>query len=240
MEPASTRVGRKPTRQASQGTVVVVDDDRSVRKALSRLLRSASYNVVVFESVDQFKRTELSSEPTCIVLDLQMPQTNGLDLQVELITQDYHPPIIFLSGHGDVSSSVLAMKNGAVDFLEKPVDDAVLLGTIDRAIKDDAAARSVQARRAQIRERIARLTSREHEVLTHVIAGRMNKQIGFDLGISETTVKVHRGRVMDKACVRSVAELTRMCDEIGLAPVHMHRSGSRSSVGAIDVGTSNG
>jgi len=216
MEGTYIAVGR--TRQAFVGTVVVVDDDPAVRKGLSRLLRSASYNVVVFESVGHFKQAELSSEPTCIVLDLRMPHSTGLDLQADLMTQDYHPPIIFLSGHADVLSSVAAMKNGAVDFFEKPVEDTVLLGAIDRAIEKDGAARAMQARTSQIRDRIARLTSREHEVLTHVIAGRLNKQIACDLGISEKTVKVHRGRVMQKACARSVAALTRLCGEIGLTP----------------------
>jgi len=219
MAGTSTSVGRTRPRQATTGTVVVVDDDASVRKGLSRLLRSAAYNVVVFESVGHFKRAELSSEPTCIVLDLQMPQMSGLDLQADLVTQDYHPPVIFLSGHADVPSSVAAMKNGAVDFLEKPVKDTLLLATIARAIEKDVAGRVVHARRTQTRDRIARLTSREREVLTHVIAGRLNKQIACDLGISEKTVKVHRGRVMEKVCVRSVAELTRLCEEIGLAPV---------------------
>jgi len=219
MAGTSTSAGRTRPRQATTGTVVVVDDDASVRKSLSRLLRSAAYNVVVFESVSHFKQAELSSEPTCIVLDLQMPQLSGLDLQADLVTQDYHPPVIFLSGHADVPSSVAAMKNGAVDFLEKPVKDTLLLATIARAIEKDVAGRVVHARRTQTRDRIARLTSREREVLTHVIAGRLNKQIACDLGISEKTVKVHRGRVMEKVCVRSVAELTRLCEEIGLAPV---------------------
>ena len=222
MEATSTTVGRARTdgraRRPSVGTVIIVDDDAAVRKSLSRLLRSASYHVVVFESVDHFKQAELPSEPTCIVLDLQMPRSTGLDLQAELMTQDYHPPIIFFSGHADVSSSVAAMKNGAVDFLEKPVDDTLLLATIDRAISKDADRRAVRAEKVDIRNRIAKLTKREHEVLTHVIAGRLNKQIACDLGIAEKTVKVHRGRVMEKVCVHSVAKLTRLCGEIGLPP----------------------
>ncbi len=202
------------------GTVIVVDDDDAVRKALSRVLRSALYSVSVFESVHQFRQAELPSGPTCIVLDLHMPHATGLDLQSELITQEYYPPIIFLSGQGDVHSSVKAMKNGAIDFLEKPIDDTLLLATIDRAIENDVDVRAELARLADIRDKIARLTRREYQVLTHVIAGRLNKQIAIDLVISEKTVKVHRGRVMEKVSVRSVAELTRLCEKIGVAPVN--------------------
>ncbi len=221
MEEEYIDAGPAHQRQTSAGTVVIVDDDASVRKGLARLLRSASYNVVVFESVDHFNQSEVSNETTCIVLDLQMPRTSGLDLQAELVAQDYHPPIIFLTGHGDVPSSVAAMKNGAVDFLTKPVEDTVLLAAIDQAIKRDGVVRATHARRKGILDRVARLTNREQEVVTHVITGRLNKQIANDLGISEKTVKVHRGRAMGKMRVRSVAELTRLCGEIGLAPVEI-------------------
>ena len=230
MEEEYTDAGATHLRQTSTGMVVVVDDDASVRKALSRLLRSASYNVVVFESVDHFNQSNVSNEAACIVLDLQMPRTSGLELQAELMTQDYQPPIIFLTGYGDVSSSVAAMKNGAVDFLEKPVDDTLLLAAIDRAIKKDGVVRATHARRKGITDRVARLTNREQEVVTHVISGRLKKQIANDLGISEKTVKVHRGRAMGKMRVRSVAELTRLCEEIGLVPVEI----TRASAVAID------
>ncbi len=211
----------RPTPLTRTGTVIVVDDDDAVRKGLSRILKSASYSVNVFESVHQFRQAELPSGPTCIVLDLHMPGATGLDLQSELITQEYYPPIIFLSGRGDVHSSVTAMKNGAVDFLEKPIEDSLLLATIDQAIEKDVDVRTEMAQIADIRDRMTRLTRREHQVLTHVIAGRLNKQIAIDLVISEKTVKVHRGRVMEKVCVRSVAELTRLCEKIGVAPINV-------------------
>jgi FixJ family two-component response regulator len=204
--------------QAQSGTVIIVDDDAEVRKSLSRLLRSASYNVLSFESVDHFRQAAPPDGPMCLLLDLQMPSTTGLELQAELMTRDYHAPIIFLSGQADVPSSVSAMKNGAVDFLEKPVAGTLLLKTIDRAIIKDAAGRVAREQRMQIEDRIVNLTNREREVLSHVIAGRLNKQIAFDLGISEKTVKVHRGRTMAKMCVRSVAELTRICAEVDLLP----------------------
>ncbi len=211
----------RPTPLTRTGTVIVVDDDDAVRKGLSRILKSASYSVNVFESVHQFRQAELPSGPSCIVLDLHMPGATGLDLQAELMAQEYHPPIIFLSGRGDVHSSVTAMKNGAVDFLEKPIEDSLLLATIDQAIEKDVDVRTEMAQIADIRDRMTRLTRREHQVLTHVIAGRLNKQIAIDLVISEKTVKVHRGRVMEKVCVRSVAELTRLCEKIGVVPVNL-------------------
>ncbi len=206
---------------ATKGTVIVVDDDKSVRKSLSRILRSASYSAIGFESVLQFQQSRFPTEPTCIILDLQMPHATGLDLQSELISQEYYPPIIFLTGYGDVRSSVAAMKNGAFDFLEKPVDDTLLLATIDRALAQDVVTRAEITRKAELQDAVSSLTRREYEVLTHVIAGRLNKQIATDLAISEKTVKVHRGRVMKKAGVRSVAELTRLCDEIGVAPINV-------------------
>lgn len=212
---------RWPALVATKGTVIVVDDDKSVRKSLSRILRSASYSAICFESVLQFQQSSFPTEPTCIILDLQMPHATGLDLQSELISQEYYPPIIFLTGYGDVRSSVAAMKNGAFDFLEKPVDDTLLLTTIDRALAQDVVTRAAMTRKAELQDAVSSLTRREYEVLTHVIAGRLNKQIATDLAISEKTVKVHRGRVMKKAGVRSVAELTRLCDEIGVAPINV-------------------
>ena len=170
---------------ATKGTVIVVDDDPSIRKSLARVLRSASYSALAFKSVSQFLKAEFPTEPTCIILDLRMPHVTGLDLQLELITQDYYPPIIFLSGYGDVGSSVTAMKNGAFDFLEKPIDDLLLLATIDRAIAQDVVARADITRKAEIQDAMSSLTRREYEVLTHVIAGRLNKQIATDLAISE-------------------------------------------------------
>lgn len=178
----------------------------------------AHYHINVFESAAHFKSSDLPIEPLCIVLDLQLSGENGLDLQAELTAQTYSPPIIFLSGRANVSSSVAAMKNGAIDFLENPVDGTLLLATISRAIERDVAGRAEQVRRNELLDRIFRLTPREHEVLTYVIAGCLNKQIAMHLAISEKTVKVHRGRVMEKTRARSVAELTRLCDEIGIKP----------------------
>lgn len=209
-------LGRELPRKT--GTVIVIDDDAAVRRSLSRLMRSADYDVYDFASADEFRHAELPDEPLCILLDLYMPNETGLDLQSELLARDYHPPIVFLSGHADVNSSVTAMKNGAVDFLEKPIDDMLLFKTIDQAILKDTKVRAARLRYANLRKRIAALTNREHEILTHVIAGRLNKQIAFDLAISEKTVKVHRGRVMGKLNLHSVAELTRFCEEAGVEP----------------------
>jgi FixJ family two-component response regulator len=197
-------------------TVFIVDDDAAIRKAVSRLLRSASIAVAVFASPREFLAQYDPATPGCLVLDVAMPGFNGLQLQTTLGEKGSVLPIIFLTGHGDVSKSVQAMKHGAFDFLTKPVKDKDLLPAVRAAIERDAVARGEQAKFSEIHARLDALTPREREVLEHVVAGKMNKQIAGDLGITEATVKMHRARVMAKMKVQSVAELTRLTERCGI------------------------
>jgi FixJ family two-component response regulator len=202
-----------------QATVFVVDDDASMRKSLSRLLRSAGHKVEAFASAREFLASEFQRQgPSCIVLDVRMPGLDGLDLQEELLSRDYALPIVFITGHGDVPSSVSAMKRGAVDFLEKPCDDAELLRAVTVALQKDSQARARLLEIEDIGRRLATLTPREREVLTYVISGMLNKQIAYALNITEKTVIVHRGRVLEKMAVGSVAELVQLSAKAGIQP----------------------
>lgn len=205
---------------SKQATVFVVDDDDSVRKSIANLLRATGYATRAFASAREFLDYS-GNESGCIILDLCMPETSGLDLQEQLAGRDYHPPIIFLSGQGNVPSTALALKKGAVDFHEKPVDGDVLLATVTEAMQRDQKHREARQQAAEITARLAKLSAREYEVMQHVIAGNLNKQIAFALGISEKTVKVHRARVMDKMQVQSVAELVRMTEKAGELPLDL-------------------
>jgi FixJ family two-component response regulator len=196
-------------------TVFVVDDDAAVRKAISRLLRSAGIAVAAFASPKEFLVQYNPATPGCLVLDIAMPGLNGLELQAALGKKVSTLPIIFLTGHGDVPKSVQAMKSGAFDFLIKPVKDRDLLRTVRAAIEKDGIARQEQAKLSDICARLAVLTRREREVLEHVVDGKLNKQIAGDLGIAEATVKMHRARVMTKMKVQSVAELARLTERCG-------------------------
>jgi FixJ family two-component response regulator len=198
-------------------TVFLVDDDAGVLKALSRLLQARQYQVQPFTSPQAFLASHDASIPGCAVLDVAMPTLDGLALQEALTAGGSQRPVIFLTGKGDIPTSVRAMRAGAIDFLTKPVNDDDLLSAIAKAKEEDAEIRSSKADLDSINARFAMLTSREHEVMTHVIAGRLNKQIAGDLGTVEKTVKVHRGRVMHKLGVRSVAELVRMAEKAGIA-----------------------
>jgi RNA polymerase sigma factor (sigma-70 family) len=197
-------------------TVFVVEDDPAVRKAISRLLRSVGIAVAVFESAKEFLVHYDPATPGCLVLDISMPGFDGLQLQAALGKKVGTLPIIFLTGHGDVSKSVQAMKNGAFDFLTKPAKDKDLLAAIRAAIEKDAVARREQAKFSEIRAHLATLTLREREVLEHVVAGKLNKQIARDLGITESTVKMHRARVMAKMKVQSVAKLASLTERYGI------------------------
>ena len=197
-------------------TVFVVDDDAAVRKAVSRLLRSAGIAAAVFASSREFLAQYDPVAPGCLVLDIAMPGFSGLELQTTLGEKGNVLPIIFLTGHGDVSKSVQAMKGGAFDFLTKPVNAKNLLPAIRAAIERDAVSRGEQAELSEIHARLDTLTPREREVLQHVVAGKMNKQIAGDLGITEATVKMHRARVMAKMKVQSVAELARLTERCGI------------------------
>src|SRR6266404_6527493 len=197
-------------------TVFVVDDDAAVRKAVSRLLRSAGIGVAAFASPTEFLAQYDPATPGCLVLDIAMPGFNGLQLQTALGEKGNILPIIFLTGHGDVSKSVQAMKHGAFDFLSKPVKDRDLLTVVRTAIETDAFVRREKAKISEILTRLDALTPREREVLEHVVVGELNKQIAGDLGITEATVKMHRARVMAKMKVQSVAELARLAERCGI------------------------
>ncbi|MDP1667346.1 MAG: response regulator [Methylobacter sp.] len=200
-------------------TVLVVDDDPAVLKALARLLRSIDLNVATFASPQAFLEQVEPGMHGCLVLDVAMPCLNGLELQQELVARDIGLPIIFLTGNGDIPTSVQAMKQGAVDFLTKPVDDHDLIEAIHAAIEKDYMIRRARAELAEIREKLATLTLREREVLGHVVAGRLNKQIAADLGIVEKTIKVHRAHLMAKLKVRSVAELVHLVERADILPM---------------------
>lgn len=206
-------------------TIFIVDDDAAVVRALSRLLRSHGYETRSFTSSEKFLEGHDRSLPGCAVLDLSMPGLDGLELQQALACDGVDRPIVFLTGRGDVPSSVKAMKAGAVDFLTKPVDDYELLAAIAQAEELDASSRRTNAELSSIRERISRLTPREREVLGHVVAGKLNKQIAGDLGTVEKTIKVHRARMMKKMNVRSVADLARLAEKAGVSiPAAQDRS----------------
>lgn len=203
----------------NQSYVFVVDDDRSVRRALGRLLSTSGYRVEVFESAEQFLESGYIGHAGCLIVDLQMPGLSGLDLQQRLADEMVDMPIIFLTGHGDIPTSVRAIKDGAIDFLTKPVEAARLFEVVPQALQAGAARRSQSAAIESIRERVALLTARETEVMHLVATGMLNKQIGYELGTSEKTIKVHRARVMEKLRVSSVAELVRLVDRLGASPV---------------------
>ena len=201
----------------SMFTVFLVDDDERVLKGLSRLLKAKGYDVRPFTSAQGYLEQHNPAIPGCLVLDVSMPGLDGLALQQILAARDIQRPIIFLTGKGDIPTSVRAMKAGAIDFLTKPVEDKDLLNAIARAEIDDTKARQIGADLAAIKAKIATLTRREREVLSHVVAGRLNKQIAADLGTVEKTIKVHRGRMMEKLGVRSVADLVRLAEKAGIS-----------------------
>jgi FixJ family two-component response regulator len=201
---------------APPSTVFAVDDDPAVRKSLSRLLRSAGLAVAAFSSPREFLGRHDPKAPGCLVLDVAMPELNGLELQQALAARGHERPIVFLTGHGDIPMSVQAMKSGAVDFLTKPVNDEDLLKAVHAAIEKDRLTRQAKAELAEIQQRLATLTPREREVMEHVIAGQLNKQTAADLGTVEKTIKVHRARVMHKMKVHSVAELVHLAERAGI------------------------
>jgi len=200
----------------SAATVFIIDDDPSARRGLTRLVKASGMLVESYASAGDFLDSGKYAGPGCIVLDVRMPEMTGPELQEKLSDSEYSMPIIFLSAHADVEITAEAMKKGAVDFLTKPVDQDDLLGAIHISLAKDAENRAQRAEIATIREQIKTLTPREYEVMTYVITGMLNKQIAAELNISEETVKIHRGRVMKKLEVESVAELVRLCEKSGI------------------------
>ena len=204
-------------------TVFVVDDDPSVLKGLSRLLRSAGWQAATYGSPEEFLSRYDPAASGCLVLDVAMPGVDGFELQQRLSDAGCPLPIVFITGHGDVPTSVRAMRAGALNFLTKPVNDDELLAAVGEAVEKDRLARRAQADMAIVRERLATLTPREREVLHGVVAGRLNKQIAGELGTVEKTIKVHRAHVMEKMGARSLAELARMAERLGIPAPHAER-----------------
>ncbi|MDO8179625.1 MAG: response regulator [Undibacterium sp.] len=196
--------------------IFLIDDQPAVLKALSRLLGSAGYAVTSFGAAQDFLDSGNTAAAGCVVLDLAMPGMNGLAMQLALKACDSALPIIFLTGHGDIDTGVRAMKLGAFDFLTKPVDDERLLAAVHAALERNHQIRSDRTERDDILQRLAELTPREREVLSLVVEGKLNKQVAADLGTVEKTIKVHRARVMTKMKVRTLAELVRLADKVGI------------------------
>jgi FixJ family two-component response regulator len=198
------------------GTVIVVDDDLSVREALASLARSIGLHVKLFPSAHEFLQSQRPESPSCVVLDVRLPGLSGLDLQRQLLEAGLNIPIVFITGHGDIPMSVRAMKAGAVEFLTKPFRDQDLIDAVQSALQIDRAARLQEAEMAELRQRFASLTPREQEVMGWVVTGLLNKQIASEIGTSEITVKVHRGQMMRKMAAESVADLVRMASRLGV------------------------
>jgi FixJ family two-component response regulator len=199
-----------------QPVVFVIDDDAAVREGVEDLLRSVGVEVRSFRATRDFMRSERPDAPGCLVLDVRLPGLSGLEFQRELAKSDVHLPIIFLTGHADIPMSVGAMKSGAIEFLTKPFREQELLDAIQLGIERDRARRHDVAAVAELRKRFEALTAREREVMGLVVTGRLNKQIAADLDVSEMTVKIHRGQVMQKMRARSLVELVRMADRLGI------------------------
>ena len=210
----SSRVGAM--RELDQ-TVLVIDDDPEYRESLGRLLRSVGLNTRLFASVPDSLKTDRPDGPTCLVLDVRLPERSGLDFQRELAAADIQIPIIFITGHGDVPMSVQAMKGGAIEFLTKPFRDQDLIDAINLGLARDGARRENEKALGTFKARFESLTRRQREIMIQVVQGRLSKQIAGDLGISEVTVKIHRSNLMRKMNVHSLPELGRVADKLGLA-----------------------
>jgi FixJ family two-component response regulator len=208
-------IGSSPVQEP---VVVVIDDDRSMCAAIGTLLRSVGLRVETHNSAQSFLQAELPTAPTCLVLDIRMPGQSGLDLQAELAREDVRIPIIFITGHADVPMSVKALKAGAVDFLTKPFRDQDLLDAVTAALELACKQREQEKKLSDLRACFDALTEREQEIMRHVTDGFMNKQIAHELGVTEITIKIHRGNVMRKMAAKSLPDLVRMAETLGLRP----------------------
>ena len=208
----------------SDGCVVVIDDDTEFRESLNRLLRSAGLQARLFASVAEFAESTPPDGPTCLVLDVRMPGRSGLEFQRDLVAAGMMRPIVFITGHGDIPMSVQAMKAGAIEFLTKPFRDQDLLDAVNVGLARDRARRENEESLTALRARYEELTPRERAILVQVVQGRLNKQVAGDMGITETTVKVHRSNMMHKIGAASVPELCRMADKLDLLPKKAERS----------------
>jgi FixJ family two-component response regulator len=206
-----TRVEAMP-----DATVLVIDDDPYLRGSVARLLRSLGLNALLFGSISEFLAAELPDGPACLVLDVRLPGQSGLDFQRDLVASSRQLPIVFITGHGDIQMSVQAMKGGAIEFLEKPFRDQELLDAIQLGLSRDHARRENDRALGVLKERFEALTPREREIMIEVVRGRLSKQIAFDIGVSEVTVKVHRSNMMRKMRAASLPELGRMADKLNL------------------------
>lgn len=203
--------------------VFIVDDDERIREALEELLASYGMRTMSFGSARDYVNAHKPDVPSCLVLDVELPDINGLELQKQISVQE-HPPIVFITGHGDIPSSVRAMKRGAVDFLTKPFSDAKLLAAINAAIEQDQQLRNSRAEIELLRQRYAELTSREREVMPLVVSGLLNKQAAAELGISEVTLQLHRRNVMQKMAAASLPDLVRIAERLKIPITHSRRS----------------
>jgi FixJ family two-component response regulator len=204
--------------KSSEPTVFVIDDDKAVRSATKNLLESVGLLAETFASPREFLSSERKNSPGCLVLDVRLPGTSGLDLQKELAALNVDMPIVFITGHADIPMTVQAMKAGAADFLPKPFRDQEFLDAVQKAIGRDRERREQEIHLADEKQRFGSLTPREREVMALVIAGHLNKQVAAQIGTSETTAKIHRGQVMRKMQVQSLADLVRMAERLGIAP----------------------
>jgi FixJ family two-component response regulator len=198
-------------------TVVVVDDDISIRESLELLIQSEGWQPALFESAQEFLAQLPSVVPSCLILDINLPDLSGLDIQQRISDEKFSTPIIFITGYGDIPTSVRAMKAGAAEFLTKPLDDAILVGAIREAVLRSQANLKREGAQRQLQERFALLTKREREVMNLVVKGLMNKQVGFELDISEITVKAHRGKVMEKMQATTFVDLVNMAGKLGIS-----------------------
>ena len=212
----------------SEQIVFVVDDDERIREALGELLESHGMRTMAFGSAGDYVGADKPDIPACLLLDVELPDINGLELQTQIAEGD-HPPIVFITGHGDIPSSVRAIKHGAVDFLAKPFSDASLMAAVHAAITLDRQARSERAELGKLKQRYRDLTPREREVLPLVVSGLLNKQAAAELGISEVTLQIHRRNVMQKMAAASLADLVRIAERLDIPITHSRRTtGSRS------------